>query len=98
MVGRALTDINKALRVVGGEEHSSEWMKIWIIGSPSAKPLLLFLTFRVLVANPKNLLYAGANPARGLLDGEKRTKKICQHPHPPLLPAHPTLLVRRKIK
>ena len=28
--------------------------------------LLLFLTFSVLVANPKKLLYTVANPARGL--------------------------------
>ena len=54
--------------------------------------LLLFLTFSVLVANPKILLYtvllgtvearsvnvkktAVANPARGLLTREKRTKE-----------------------
>ena len=30
--------------------------------------LLLFLTFSVLVANPKKLLYTVANPARGLLN------------------------------
>ena len=36
--------------------------------------LLLFLTFNVLVANPKKLLYTMANPARGLLNREKRTK------------------------
>ena len=36
--------------------------------------LLLFLTFSVLVANPKKLLYTMANPARGLLNREKRTK------------------------
>ena len=49
--------------------------------------LLLFLTFSVLVANPKKLLYTVANPARGLLNSEKRTKeKVWQHtppPHPP---------------
>ena len=47
--------------------------------------LLLFLTFSVLVANPKKLLYTVANPARGLLNKEKRTKeKVWQHtpPHP----------------
>ena len=56
--------------------------------------LLLFLTFSVLVANPKKLLYTVANPARGLLNREKRTKeKVWQHtPFPP----PPTLLVRRK--
>ena len=55
--------------------------------------LLLFLTFSVLVANPKKLLYTVANPARGLLNREKRTKeKVWQHTPPP----HPTLLVRRK--
>ena len=56
--------------------------------------LLLFLTFSVLVANPKKLLYTVANPARGLLNREKRTKeKVWQHTPPP---PTPTLLVRRK--
>ena len=36
--------------------------------------LLLFLTFSVLVVNPKKLLYTMVNPARGLLNREKRTK------------------------
>ena len=55
--------------------------------------LLLFLTFSVLVANPKKLLYTVANPARGLLNREKRTKeKVWQHTPPP----PPTLLARRK--
>ena len=48
--------------------------------------LLLFLTFSVLVANPKKLLYTVANPARGLLNREKRTKKksgSLPPPHPP---------------
>ena len=36
---------------------------------------VLFLTFSVLVANPKKLLYTVANPARGLLNREKSTKK-----------------------
>ena len=46
--------------------------------------LLLFLTFSVLVANPKKLLYTVANPARGLLNREKRTKeKVWQHTPPP---------------
>ena len=31
--------------------------------------------FSVLVANPKKLLYTVANPARGLLNREKGTKK-----------------------
>ena len=37
--------------------------------------LLLFLTFSVLVAYPKKILYTVANPARGLLNREKRTKE-----------------------
>ena len=46
--------------------------------------LLLFLTFSVLVANPKKLLYTVANPARGLLNREKRTReKVWQHTPPP---------------
>ena len=54
----------------------------------------LFLTFSVLVANPKKLLYTVANPARDLLNREKReqSKKSGSTP-----PTHP-LLVRRKIK
>ena len=41
---------------------------------------LLFLTFSVLVANPKKLLYTVANPVRGLLNREKKTKeKVWQH-------------------
>ena len=49
--------------------------------------LLLFLTFSVLVANPKKLLYTVANPARGLLNREKRTKeKVWQHTPPPTPP------------
>ena len=42
--------------------------------------LLLFLTFSVLVANPKKLLYTVANPARGLLNREKRTKEKVWRP------------------
>ena len=50
---------------------------------------LLFLTFSVLVANPKKLLYTVANPARGLLNREKRTKeKVWQHTPPPPHPPH----------
>ena len=49
--------------------------------------LLLFRTFNVLVANPKKLLHTVANPACGLLNGEKRTKEeVWQNtlpPHPP---------------
>ena len=46
--------------------------------------LLLFLTFSALVANPKKLLYTVANPARGLLNREKKKKKsLAAHPAPP---------------
>ena len=38
--------------------------------------VVLFLTFSVLVANPKKLLYTVANPARGLLNREKRTNLL----------------------
>ena len=55
--------------------------------------LLLFLTFSVLVANPKKLLYTVANPARGLLNREKRTKeKVWQHTPPPHLQYNGRLL------
>ena len=45
--------------------------------------LLLFLTFSVLVVNPEKLLYTVANPARGLLNREKRTKKKSGSAPPP---------------
>ena len=45
--------------------------------------LLLFLTFNVLVANPRKLLYTVANPVRGLLKREKRTKKTFGSALPP---------------
>ena len=49
---------------------------IWREGKVSQQLLLLlFLTFSVLGANPKKLLYTVANPARGLLNREKRTKE-----------------------
>ena len=37
--------------------------------------LLLFLTFSALVANPKKIFYTVANPARGLLNREKKKKE-----------------------
>ena len=48
----------------------------------------LVLTFSVLVANPKKLLYTVANPARGLLNREKIIKeKVWQRtPPPPPIP------------
>ena len=61
----------------------------------------MFLTFRVLVANPKKLLYTVTNPARGLLNrerkgekkGEKRGKKNKSGSAPTPLPSPPALLV-----
>ena len=50
--------------------------------------VLLFLTFSVLVANPKKLLYTVANPARGLLNREKRTKDKVWQRTPPLSPRY----------
>ena len=45
---------------------------------------MLFLTFSALVANPKKLLFTVANPARGLLNREKKKKeKVWQRPPPP---------------
>ena len=46
------------------------------------KMLLLLLTFSALVASPKKVLYTVANPARGLLNREKKKKKVWQHPPP----------------
>ena len=65
---------------------------IFALPDYSSGVIVLFLIFSVLVANPKKLLYTVANPARGLLNREKRTKeKVWQH-----TPLPPTLLVRRK--
>ena len=65
-----------------GEKKKSRIIyKVFVFGTR-----LLFLTFSVLVANPKKLLYTVANPARALLNREKITKeKVWQHtrPHPP---------------
>ena len=45
--------------------------------------LLSFLTFGVLVANPKKLLYTVANPACGLLNrGKKKKRKSLAAPPP----------------
>ena len=46
---------------------------------------LMFFTSSVLVSNPRELLYTVANPARGLLNREMRTKsqKVWEHPSPP---------------
>ena len=56
--------------------------------------LLLFLAFSVLVVNPKTLLYTVANPARGLLNREKR-KSRATHPFPPF---HAARSEKNKIK
>ena len=45
--------------------------------------LLLFLTFSVLAANPRKLLYTVANPARDLLKREKNTKRKSLAAPPP---------------
>ena len=45
---------------------------------------VLFLIFSALVANPrKKLLYTVANPARGLLNREKKRKSLAAPPPPP---------------
>ena len=57
---------------LGRDIHCKDNASSWYL-------LLLFLTFSVLVANPKKLLYTVANPARGLLNREK-TKSLAAHP------------------
>ena len=62
---------------------------------PSEHPPVMgekILTFSVLVANPKKLLYT-ANPARGLLNREKRTSEKSLAAYHPPPPPPPTLLV-----
>ena len=51
--------------------------KIHTVFTAALLLLLLFLTFGALVANPKKttVLYTVANPARGLLNREKKKKK-----------------------
>ena len=72
-------------RLVGPITHDTDCMQQQFF-TMNLLIMLLFLTFSVLVANPKKLLYTVANPARGLLNREKRTKeKVWQHtpPRPP---------------
>ena len=58
------------------ERHIFEYMKAQTTRErQSYVVLLLFLKFSALVANPKKLLYTVANPARGLLNREKKKKK-----------------------
>ena len=90
-------------RILVIHRRSAFWCFVLCVlccGSCKVYQLLLFLTFSVLVANLKKLLYTVANPARGLLNREKRTiEEVWQHtsPHPPPPPpTPPTLLVRRK--
>ena len=74
-------------------DHVPDWQPRVLLGMVEArsvnvkKTTTTTTTFSVLVANPKKLLYTVANPARGLLNREKRTKeKVWQHtppPHPP---------------
>ena len=68
--------------MVGGERVRHPG--VWHSGGLLLLLLLLFLTFSALAANPKKLLYTVANPARGLLNREKKKrKKVWQRPDPP---------------
>ena len=58
--------------------------------------LLLFLTFSALVANVKKLLYTVANPARGLLNREKKKKKSLAAPLPPPRAARSETKIKNK--
>ena len=53
--------------IIDCEDKTSSWHLIW------SSDGMLFLTFSLLVAKPKKLLYTVGNPARALLKGEKRT-------------------------
>ena len=56
--------------------HPPDFISNYLLNSWRMLLLLwLFFTFSVLVANPKKLLNKVANPARGLLNREKRTKE-----------------------
>ena len=66
--------------------HTHYWYEVGMLKVPVVMLLLLLLvlSFSVLVANPKKLLYTVANPARGLLSREKRTeeKSLARLPQP----------------
>ena len=49
-------------------------MYVWSSHLAELMLLLLFLTFSVLVANPKKLLYTVANPDHGLLKNREKIK------------------------
>ena len=71
---------------VGKREAHKNWsMRKPEKAAPVAGGLSAFLVFSVLVANAKKLLHTVANPARGLLNREKRTKResLAAPPAPP---------------
>ena len=74
---------------VPGDRHGGGGLvSVWYLAHPGPfLLLLLFITFSELVANPKNLLYTVANPARGLLNKEKRKSGSAPPPPPPPLHA-----------
>ena len=55
---------------------------LWLLMLQSKLWKLLFLTFSVLVANPKKLLYTVANPARGLSSENKKESGSAPPPPP----------------
>ena len=63
-------------------DHVPDWQPRVLLGMVEArsvnvkKTTTTTTTFSDLVANPKKLLYTVANPARGLLNRENRTKEI----------------------
>ena len=79
--------------LAGGDREGSFGVELLILTLLFKEKLLLsFLTFSVLVANPKKLLYTVANPARGLLNREKKKNLVAY------ASTSPMLLVRRKNK
>ena len=69
---------------------------VWHSGRLLLLLLLLFLTFSALVANPRKLLYTVANPARGLLNREKKKKKKSLAASPRNHATHPYIEALRK--
>ena len=83
--------------------HTHYWYEVGMLKAPTGQLLVvvntvLFLTFSVLVTNPKKttLHAAGQSRSWSAEQGKKKSKKVWQRPPPP--PPPPTLLVWRKKK
>ena len=82
--GKICQNVYQVGGIKGCKYKTSSWHLNRFPDADNIESTLLFLTFGALVANPKELLYTVANPARGLLNREKKEKrKSLAAPPPP---------------